>query len=188
MKKFFTIFFICLAMAANISVARADMIRVSDVDVQNFVHSIANVIYSEEFQKEKPLLLTNAAKIENTEFPEIGKTAYVCQFGLKTATAPDGEIIFFIDSEEKVFAFKIVGYSNQSAENASVLLFIALQNLGLTQADAEFLINNLSDDEFLASSIVWSETKNRCFVLMAGARAQSAEGFQFVVVASDKKD
>ncbi len=186
MKKFLAIFFIIVA--ANFSVARAGVIKISEIDVQQFVHSIAGVIYSEEFQKEIPLFISNAAKFENAELPEIGSAAYVCQYGLKTATAPEGEIIFFVDGEEKVSALKIVGYSADSAKDSVVLLMLTLSTLGLTQADAEFLVNNLNDDEFLASSIVWSEAKQRCFVLMAGARTQSEEGFQFMLIASDKKD
>lgn len=186
MKKFLAIFFIVIA--ANISVARADVLRVSEIGVNEFVHSIAAVIYSEDFQKETPLLLTNATKIENTEMPEIGKAAYVCQYGLKTAAAPEGEIIFFVDGEEKVSALKIVAYSEKSAENAGAMLALSLNTLGLRQADAEYLINNLSGEDFIATSIVWSKEKQRCFVLLAGGRPQAEEGFQFVVMASDKKD
>ena len=183
MKKFWAIFF--LITVVNISVARAEILPVSDFDVQKFVHSMADLIYTEEFQEERPLLLTNAAKIENTEFPEIGKDAYICQYGLKTATEPEGEIVFFIDSEEKVSALKIVGYSEQSGESATILLVTALRAAGLELYNAEFLLTNLSDNEFLASSVVWSDEMQRCFVLMAGARAQAAEGFQFMLMASD---
>ena len=186
MRKIFLAFIVCFVMAAN--VASAAMVRVSDDDVQKVIHSIADVIYTDEFQKETPLLLTNAVKFENVELPEIGNTAWGCQYGLKTATAPDGEIVFFVDDEEKVSALKIVAYSEKAGENAVVLLFTTLQTLGLTQADAELLINKLSDDEVLASSFVWSAEKNRCYVLMAGARPQSEEGFQFMLVASDKKE
>ena len=186
MKKFLAIFF--LIMAANISTARADVLRISEMDVQTFVHSIAAIIYDEEFQKKMPLLMTNATKIENAEFPEIGKVAYVCQYGLKTSSKAEGEIIFFVDGEEKVYALKIVGYSNQAAENAGAMLAVSLNVLGLTQADAEYLFNNLSGEDFIATSIVWSEEKQRCFVLMAGGRPQAEEGFQFVVMASDKKE
>ena len=186
MRKIFLAFIVCFVMAAN--VASAAMVRVSDDDVQKVIHSIADVIYTDEFQKETPLLLTNAVKFENAELPEIGNTAWGCQYGLKTATAPDGEIVFFVDDEEKVSALKIVGYSEQSAQNATLLLMVAMNAVGLTTADAEFLITNLNDDEMLASSIVWSNEKNRCFVLMAGARPQSKEGFQFMLVASDKKE
>ena len=186
MKKFLAVFF--LVMAANISVVSAAMLRVADVGVNEFVHSMANIIYDEKFQKEIPLLMTNAEKIENSEFPEIGKAAYVCQYGLKTSAAPEGEIIFFVDGEEKVSALKIVGYSEKAAENAGAVLAVSLNALGLTQADAEYLFNNLNGEDFVATSIVWSEEKQRCFVLMAGGRPQAAEGFQFVLMASDKKD
>ena len=186
MKKFLTIFFI--VMTANISLASAEMLRISEGGVNELVRSIAAIVYDEQFQKEKPLLLTNFSKFENGEFPEIGKEIFAGQFGLKTSNAAEGEITFFVDNEEKVSAMKIVGYNNSAAEDAGVLLLVALQVLGLTQADAEFLLTNLNDDETLASSIVWSEEKQRCFVLMAGARPQAAEGFQFVLVASDKKE
>lgn len=186
MRKIFLAFIVCFLMAAN--VASAAMLRVSDDDVQKVVHSIADMIYTDEFQKETPLLLTNAVKFENTELPEIGNTAWGCQYGLKTATAPDGEIVFFVDDEEKVSALKIVAYNEKAGENAAILLFTTLQSLGLTPADAELLINKLSDDEVLASSFVWSAEKNRCYVLMAGARQQSEDGFQFVLVASDKQN
>lgn len=186
MRKLFVAMLICLTMAAN--VANAAMLNVSEMHVQEFIHSIADTIYTEEFQKETPLLLTNAVKIENTEMPEIGAVVWACQYGLKTSAAPDGEILFFVDGAEKVTALKIVGYAEQSIQDSVILLKVALKNLGLTQADAEFLINNLKDDEVLASSIVWSESKQRCFVLMAGGRPQAAEGFQFTLVASDKKN
>ena len=186
MRKIFLAFAICLVMAAN--TASAEILKVYDSDAQTLIKSIAEVIYTEEFQKEMPMLLTNAAKIENNEFPEIGKTAWVCQYGLKTSAQPDGEIIFFTDGEEKVSALKIVAYSEQAGENAVVLLFTTLKVLGLTQADAEFLLGNLNNNEVLAASNVWSAEKNRNFVLMAGVRPQAAEGFQFVLVASDKKN
>lgn len=186
MKKLFVAFFICSIITA--SVASAEMLRVSDDDVQKFVHSIADIIYTDEFQKEMPLLITNAVKIENTEMPEIGSIAWACQYGLKTESKPDGEIIFFTDSEEKISALKIVGYSEKSAQSATLLLLLSLRAAGVTQADAEFLLNNLKDDEILKSSIVWSKEKNRCFVLMAGARPQSEEGFQFALIASDKQN
>ena len=187
-KNFVLMFLVSFIMLANISAANAEVVRVSDIDVQKFVHSMADVIYTEEFQKETPLLITNAVKVENAELPEIGKAAWGCQYGLKTADAPDGEILFFVDDTEKVSAFKIVGYSEQSVENATILLILALSTTGLTQSEAEFLLNNLSDDDTLASSVVWSPEINRCVVLIAGARAQAAEGFQFMVMATDKQN
>ena len=186
MKKFLAVFFIL--MAANVSLASAAMLRVYEGGVNELVHSIAAIVYDEQFQKEKPLLITNFSKFENTELPEVGKEIFVGQFGLKTAAAPEGELVFFVDNEEKVSALKIVGYNDSAAEDAGVLLLVALQVLGLSQADAEFLMTNLNDDDTLASSIVWSEERQRCFVLMAGASPQAREGFQFAVMASDKKD
>ena len=186
MKKFFAIFFIL--MAANISAARADVVKLSEIGVQQFVHSIAGIIYSDDFQKETPLLLTNAVKIENTELPEIGTTNFVCQYGLKTAAAPEGEIIFFVDGDEKVSALKIVSYSNETIQNPTLLLMLALRVVGLTQADAEFLVTNLNGEDFLATSVVWSNELNRSVVLIAGGRAQAVEGFQFMVMASDKQN
>lgn len=186
MRKIFLTFLVFMLAASN--VASAEILRISEMDVQKFVHSIANTIYTDEFQKKVPLLMSNAAKIENIEMPEIGSTAWACQYGLKTSAQPDGEIIFFTDNEEKVSAVKIVGYSEKSAENAGIFLFIVMKAVGLTQTDAEFLVNNLKDDEVLASSMVWSKEKNCCFLLMAGARPQSAEGFQFMLMASDKQN
>ena len=186
MKKFLVLFLI--VMAANISSASAAMLPVAEVGVNEFVKSMADFVYSEEFQKKLPLLITNAVKIENTELPEIGAYSWACQYGLKTSSEPEGEIIFFVDGEEKVSALKIVCYSEQYAENAGVLFFVITQALGMTQADAEFLLSNLNDDEILASSVVWSKERNRCFVLMAGARAQKAEGFQLMLMASDKQN
>lgn len=186
MRKIFLVFLVCLMAAAN--VASAEMLRISEDGVQKFIGSMTGVVYNEDFQKEKPLLLTDAAKIENTEMPEIGASAWACKYGLKTATAPEGEIIFWVDGEEKVSALKVVGYSENSAESALLLLMVAMNAAGLTSADAEFLISNLSDDEVLASSVVWSKERNRCFVLMASGRPQAAEGFQLVLVASDKQN
>ena len=186
MRKIFLTFLICFVMAA--SVASAEVMRVSDDDAQTFIHTLAEIVYDEEFQAELPLLLTNAVKIENTEMPEIGNTAWGCQFGLKTATAPEGEIVIFTDNEEKVYALKVVGYSESSLQNAMTMLVMALRVAGLNQGDTEFLITNLKDDDFLSSSIVWSAEKNRCFVLMATGREESEGGFQFTLVASDKQD
>lgn len=186
MKKFWAIFLIIIA--ANVSTASAAMLPVAEVGVNELVKSIADIVYSEKFQKEKPLLITNAVKIENKELPEIGAYSWACQYGLKTSAQPEGEIIFFVDGAEKVSAVKIVCYSEQYAENAGVLFAVITQALGIRQADAEFLLSNLNDDEILASSIVWSEERQRCFLLMAGARAQSAEGFQFMLMASDKQN
>ena len=186
MRKIFLAGLIYILTAANI--ASAAMLNVSDDNVQNFIHSIADTIYTDKFQKEMPLLLTNAAKIENAELPEIGSVVWACQYGLKTSAQPDGEILFFVNGEEKVTALKVVGYTEQSIQSAVELLIVALEKAGLTRADAEFLLNNLKDDEVLASSIVWSESKKRCFLLMAGGRPQAAEGFQFTVMASDKKN
>ena len=186
MKKFLAVFFVL--MVVNISFAHAELLRVSEDGVNELVHKIADTIYDEQFQKEKPLLITNFSKFENTEFPEIGKEAWVGQFGLKTADKPDGEIVFFVDAEEKVSSLKIVGHSEQSVENASIVLFVTLRALGLPQEDIEFLMTNLNNDEVLPSSIVWSEKKHCCFVLMAGARPNSTEGFQFVVMATDKNE
>ena len=186
MKKFLAIFLIIIA--TNISSASAEMLPVADVGVNEFVHSIAGVVYDENFQKNFPLLITNAAKFENTELPEVGEYSWACQYGLKTSSQPEGEIIFFVDKEEKVSAVKIVCYSEQYSDNAGVLFFAVTHALGIRQADAEFLLSNLNDDEILASSVVWSEERQRCFVLMAGARAQSAEGFQVMLMASDKQN
>ena len=186
MRRIFLAFLICIVMTTN--VASAEMIRVSDDDVQTFIHSLTDIIYSEEFQAELPLLLTNAVKIENIEMPEINSEAWGCQFGLKTAAEPEGEIIFFTDNEEKVYALKVLGYSEASIQNAITMLVMSLRVAGLNQGDTEFLITNLKEDEFLASSIVWSAEKNRCFVLIAGAQEKIPEGFQFTLVANDKKD
>lgn len=186
MRKIFLTFLIYFVMAAN--VASAEVMRVSDDDAQTFIHTLAEIVYDEEFQAELPLLLTNAEKFENTEMPEIGKTAWGCQFGLKTATKPEGEIVIFTDNEEKVYAIKVLGYYETSIQNTMTMLVMALRVAGLNQGDTEFLITNLKEDDFLSSSIVWSAEKNRCFVLIAGAQEQFPEGFQFVVVASDKKD
>lgn len=186
MKKFLAIFLIIIA--GNISSASAAMLPVAEVGVNEFVHSMAEIVYSEDFQKEKPLLITNAVKIENKDLPEIGEYSWACQYGLKTSSQPEGEIIFFVDGADKVSAVKLVCYSEQYAENAGVLFAVITRVLGIRQADAEFLLSNLNDDEILASSIVWSEERQRCFLLMAGARAQSAEGFQFMLMASDKQN
>lgn len=186
MKKFLAIFFIL--MAANISAANAEVVKISEIGVQQFINAVTTIIYSDEFQKEIPLLITDAVKIENTEMPEIGQSAFVCHYGLKTASAPDGEIIFFVDDEEKVSALKVVGYSNEVIQNSTMLVMISLRVLGLTQADAEFLVNNLEGEDSFASSIVWSNELNRCIVLMASARPQAEQGFQFTLMASDKKE
>lgn len=186
MRKIFLTFLVFMVTAAN--VASAELLRVSEMDVQKFVHSIANIIYADEFQQKFPLIMSNAAKFENTEMPEIGKTAWACKYGLKTSEKPDGEIIFFTDSEEKVSAVQVVGYSKESAESAALMLLMAMHTVGLTPADSEFLVNSLKDDEILSSSTIWSKEKNCYVVLMAQALPQSDEGFKLVLMANDKNN
>jgi len=78
LKKFLTIFFI--VMTANISLASAEMLRIYEGGVNELVRSIAAIIYDEQFQKEKPLLVTKFSKFENGEFPEIGKEIFAGRF------------------------------------------------------------------------------------------------------------
>lgn len=188
MKKLIVSFLVTILVAVNVEFAHAAVVRIAEVDAPTFIKAMNAAIYTEEFQKETPLIMTEPIKVKNEEMPEIGTTAYGCNFGLKTDSAHSGDILFFVDGEDKVSALKIVAYSDAAGAAAMNLLMTAAKIAGLTDADVEFLIVNLDGGNGMASSVVWSDSRNRCYVLITTDRPKPAEGFQLLLIADDKKN
>ena len=146
MKKIFlTVLAICLMTVASVAGAQPNFVAVSDLCPQGFVDAMGNgTVYQNLRQQGTTVAFTAPSRHAELDDPQNlgGLEAYRSLFGIQGTEAPNGEIHFFVASDNSVAAVRIVNTGNPQL--AGMVLVMVMEALGLNQQEMATLVQTPS--------------------------------------------
>lgn len=144
-KTFLTVLTICLLTVASVAGAQPNFVAVSDLCPQGFVDAMGNgTVYQNLRQQGTTVAFTAPSRHAELDDPQNlgGLEAYRSLFGIQGTEAPNGEIHFFVASDNSVAAVRIVNTGNPQL--AGMVLVMAMEAIGLNQQEMATLVQTPS--------------------------------------------
>ena len=145
MKKFFLALTILLTLTCSAQAADINLVRVSDFSPKEFIDRMGNGVIYQNFRKGGTVIAFTEPK-SRPQFYDAenfsGMSVLGSLFGVDGDPLPDGEIRFFVDTDNRVFVVQFWGMSG--ADVSGMVLLMVMEALGLNDREVAKLINATS--------------------------------------------
>lgn len=149
------------------STASASMVRVTDMGAERLVDLMQSIIAAKGLQGN--LRITNVWRSRDMDIVKEHLYGWRCKYGIQNAASPDGDIVMWADEDGYVNSLRIL-YNKPDLQQGNsfrrLVEDVILQACGMSEAEAVESQNHYRKYDTHFVSTLWSNTKNRQYVIM----------------------
>lgn len=161
------IFVLTLMFATIFSTCQAAQIRLSNMNAENFLNSMATLLKSDKIRQLCPVAITDLIRDEKSDMPEYNLTGWSALFAGDMSSPPEGYVTFYTDSMNCVYSMKFTfKITSDWAKKYEVMLLSTMWALGSTPNEAGQLITGGKTENGIYFSDVRLSAQNKICVLM----------------------